>query len=440
MLILWCCAIRLPLFVEFPVLGQICCSSWLFASLMVATAISLLSLDGRLAAQERESKSRLLDCGYLANLPVSAPSADDLSHRLCDRIYHSNCGITLEPVYYGEVFTNARGGMSTSDATQYNALLDVAINFDFDVMKVPLPGRFFLLAQNTHGRGLSEDFVGDFQIISNIDSGNNITQVGAYWWEFDLLDQSVTVRLGKQDVNTEFLFMDLAQDFIHSSFGLSPNAGLPSYPAPTMAALVLLQMTESLTLKVGIWDARGEAESWGFSGNDTTLTIGEAEYKYVLFDGALPGTVDVGLGYVSGGNVSGLAFPSGHGYYIQLEQLIVRENPCQEDDRQGLGLFVSYFPRFGNREFPITSVWAAVVGGIVYRGLIPCRDDDVVGAGLAWAKLSRDGLLQETAVDLFYKAAITPRLSIQPNLQYIASPSGIQRDALAVGLRFQLAL
>ena len=152
----------------------------------------------------------------------------------------------------------------------------------------------------------------------------------------------------------------------------------------------------------------------------------------------LPGAVDVGAACFSGGDVSGQAFPSGYGYYVQIEQLIVCENPCEESDAQGLGAFASYFPRFGNREFPVTSVWGDLVRGIVYRGLIPCRDEDVVGAGASWAKLNRDGTLQETVVEVFYKATINPWLRIQPDLQYIASPSGIYRDALAVGLRFEV--
>ena len=80
-----------------------------------------------------------------------------------------------------------------------------------------------------------------------------------------------------------------------------------------------------------------------------------------------------------------------------------------------------------------------MVGDIVYRGLISCRDEDVIGAGVAWARLNRSGTLQETAIELFYKARITPWMSLQPDLQYIVSPSGIHRDALAVGLGFEVA-
>ncbi len=51
-----------------------------------------------------------------------------------------------------------------------------------------LTGTFFLPAQNTHGEGLTEQFVGDTQVISNIDSSENIMQVSEYWWEFSSAD------------------------------------------------------------------------------------------------------------------------------------------------------------------------------------------------------------------------------------------------------------
>ena len=41
---------------------------------------------------------------------------------------------------------------------------------------------------------------------------------------------------------------------------------------------------------------------------------------------------------------------------------------------------------------------------------------------------------------MFYKAQITPLMSVQPDIQYVISPSGIYRDALVVGVRFQVAL
>ncbi len=159
--------------------------------------------------------------------------------------------VQIQPIYFGEVFTNTRGGISTNDSTQYLGLLDLGFEWDFDENNSFLPGKFFLLAQNTHGRGITTDFVGDSQFVSNIDSFKNIMQVSEYWWEFEMLDSCVTVRLGKQDINTEFLFIDKAADFIQSTFGLSPSTAYPTYPDPSMAAVVLDATQRTLAAKNG---------------------------------------------------------------------------------------------------------------------------------------------------------------------------------------------
>jgi porin len=318
-------------------------------------------------------------------------------------------------------------------------LLDLPLAFDFEKMFLPVPGRFFLLAQNTHGRGLTDDFVGDTQVLSNIDSFDNIMRVSECWWEFDLLENHVTVRLGKQDVNTEFLFVDLATDFIQSTFGLSPSTAFPTYPDPSMGAIVLAKLSESWKLKAGVWDAFSSGGNWGFSGNDTVLLIGELEYTYALF-GTLPGTVAVGAVYESAGELSGEPISPVQEYILQLEQQLYREYSCDEEDNQGLAIFAGYYPRFPGSQVAAESFGDSFIAGLVYTGLIPFRDKDVLGVGAAWAELFQGGTNQETVFELFYKSQITSRIAVQPDLQYITTPSGIQRDALALGVRFEVGL
>ena len=220
-------------------------------------------------------------------------------------------GISIAPVYYGEVFTNTRGGISTNDATQYQALMDLSLEWDFEEIEWGLPGKFSLLAQNTHGRGITRDFVGDTQVVSNIDSFKNVMRVSEYWWEFDILDGAVTVRLGKQDLNSEFLAIDLAADFIQSTFGLSPSTAFPTYPDASMGAVVLMQLNEAWRLKAGVWDAFAPGGGWGFSGNDSVVVIGELECSYALADETLPGTFAVGAVYESAGVIEGDAGVAG---------------------------------------------------------------------------------------------------------------------------------
>jgi len=201
-----------------------------------------------------------------------------------------------------------------------------------------------------------------------------------------------------------------------------------------VAGLLLVQLKEDLNLKVGVWDALADGGSWGFSGNEVVILFGALDYTYALGDGRFAGAWEIGAAYFSGGDVSGGTLPSAHGYYVQLEQLIYRENVCDDADAQGLGIFVSYFQAFSSGVIPAAAIGDDFLAGIVYRGLVPGRDEDVVGAGVAWAELFQGGTDQETVVEIFYKARITPWLSLQPDLQYIASPSGIHRDVLTAGL------
>ena len=63
-----------------------------------------------------------------------------------------------------------------------------------------------------------------------------------------------------------------------------------------------------------------------------------------------------------------------------------------------------------------------------------------MGMGYVWAELNQIGPNHETVFELFYKTQLTPSVSLQPDLQYIGSPSGIHPDSLVAGIRFVLTL
>lgn len=364
---------------------------------------------------------------------------EELALRPFSELRDPERGLRIEPVYYGECLTNARGGISTAGATQYLGLLDLAFTLDFERLSVPLPGRFFLLAQNAHGRGLTQDYVGDTMVLSNIDAFRNLLQVGEYWWEFGLLDDDVTIRLGRQDVNHEFYFMDLARDFIQSGFTLSPNARLPSYPHQAMAAVALVQLEESLQFKAGVWDALAPTGGWGVSGQGTVLINCELEYAYTLRDGELPGRIAVGAGYLEKGEKEGVRFGAAHGYSLQWEQWVFQEElEAEVDDPQGWAFFAAVYPRFPSDPVPEDAIGDSFAVGVVNTGLLAQRDRDVFGVGAVWAELNQGGTNQETAIELFYRAYLTERIALQPDLQYIVTPSGTHPDALVAGFRLQV--
>lgn len=346
--------------------------------------------------------------------------------------------LSVQPIYFGEVFTNARGGKFAQGATQYLGLLNLEFGLDLQKSGLKLPGRLFVLAQNTHGRGLTEDFVGDTQVISNIDSFRNIAQIGEYWWETSWLDDDVTIRLGKQDINTEFQNIEGAGYFIQSTFGLSPSTAFPTYPDQALGAVALFQLRESLQLKMGAWSAFARGSTWGLSDSGAYLVVGELERRYALAGELFPGVIAVGALYESAGVLDGQSVSAVREYFVQWEQSLYRERPWDEDCNQGLAAFAGYYPRFPGDQ-PITkSIGDSAVGGFTYTGLMPGRDNDVLGVGLAWSELFQGGTNREMATELFYRAVWSQKLSFQPDIQYISSPSGIFKDALAIGIRLEL--
>lgn len=85
-----------------------------------------------------------------------------------------------------------------------------------------------------------------------------------------------------------------------------------------------------------------------------------------------------------------------------------------------------------------------VDGGLSYKGLIPTRDNDVLGVAFAYGHLTNDAEDNEGSsnpgyeivFEATYQMELTPCVSLQPDLQYILHPSGADiPNALVLGAR-----
>lgn len=351
---------------------------------------------------------------------------------------HGRNGIIAQYLYTGDTFTNLRGGKNTNSATRYLGVVDVAITADLNQLGLRPGGTFFIYGQDIHGRSSTEDDVGDYQCLSNIDAPRR-TQVSEYWWQQSFLDGEVTLRLGKQDANAEFAVVDLAGDFINSSFGLAPTVPMPTYPDPSAGLAVFYTPNDWLALKSGIWDGAPDGRNWGFSGTGTAFSVAEAELMWSLLEERLPGGFHIGAWYHSDDPDEVAAdgkFDGNYGVYLGGEQMVLKESWEPADD-QGLGVF----GQFGWAPDDRNEASRYFGAGLVYKGLVSGRDDDITGIGVAALWFSdRLDLDSETAVELFHRVQLGEYISLKPDLQYIARPSGVERDALVAGMRFEIAL
>jgi porin len=125
------------------------------------------------------------------------------------------------------------------------------------------------------------------------------------------------------------------------------------------------------------------------------------------------------------------------GFYCTVDQTLIRENPDDKEDPQGLGSFFIY----DHAQESVIEVNNHISGGLAYTGLFPKRDEDVLGIGATWVHFSDGGDFahnSETTVEAFYKLQITPWFAVQPDLQYVIDPGFATRNALVGTLRMKL--
>ncbi len=366
--------------------------------------------------------------------------ANDVPPGLLGWPLHGGDEVRAEYIYTSDLFCQTRGGLRTRDGLRYLGLLDVAVTADLEQLELGPGGTIFLLGEFSHGEGLTERFIGDIQYLDNIDAGYDLHQMSEFWWEMSLIGDSLTARFGKQDANAMFGFLDLGGDFVNSSFGMPPNIPMPAWPNQAMGAVVMLSPVESVDLACGLFDGAADGGGWGFSGTGITFTIGEASWSWSLF-GEFPGDVQVGGWYHSAGYEhlrTGRFHPGHYGFYAGGEQMLVREEITDPTNDQGLGIFAQY--SWAPAEYSEISRYFGA--GLVYKGLLRGRDEDIAGLGVAVVDIS-DFLEvddSEVAIEAFYKWIVSPCIAIQPDLQYIQNPSGELPDALAVGLRCEWLL
>lgn len=372
------------------------------------------------------------------------------------RTWLADRGVSLDGVWTADLSRNLSGGVAASGSFRH--LLDFAVTWDLQPLLGVEGGTFFADLQTQNGENGSDD-TGDLQAYSNIDA-DHFTALYEVWYQQVLLDGVLRIKAGKIDANADFAFVDNGGEFIHSSPGFSPTISvLPTYPDPAFGLLGFVGEGGGLYGGAGVFDgALQEGVSTGTRGQATLFgppadlfVIGEVGYAWggvanegssgLAGVGGLAGRLAGGVWHHTGGfaRFDGGVDDGTTGFYLVFDQQLYKETDGP-DDAQGLALFAQY----GYADAEVSAVEHHVGAGVQWVGPIQTRDDDVTGLMVSYAGLSGEagaGFTEdaETAIELFYKAQLTPRLSLKPDLQYIVAPGGGGLDdAWVATLRVEL--
>lgn len=363
-------------------------------------------------------------------------------------------GLTLDIGYTHVWQGNARGGLDTHNGHRHTGSYDVILQLDTEKAGLWEGGLFNVWLEGAVGQGISETKVGDLMGVNADAQTAGDFQVSTAWYEHKFVDEKILLRLGKQDPAADFDTNRYANtevtQFLNAALKNNPTIPWPEYSLGVQLGVI---PNDWVYGQIGIFDAQGQGGRTGFDtafhgashfflineyGLTPTFTRGKKTY---------PGTYRVGYWYdptpkelFVQPDPDRIRVRSGDwGVYVSFDQRVWKENEDEEDE-QGLGLFF----RYGFAHGDVNTISNFYSCGLQYAGLLPSRDEDTFGLGLAYASLSKvlgrvePGMERETAIEAYYNIHINRWMQLSPDVQIIVDPGGDEnlRNAIVVGLRF----
>jgi porin len=315
-------------------------------------------------------------------------------------------------------------------------------------------GRLYAHARGGWSDGLSDSSIGDLFGVNAVTVGDRPIDLWQLYYEQSFFNDRFFVRAGKIDLTGGFECADWPGSFDGNAYAncethqflngaLVNNPTIP-FPDPGLSVAVHLEPIDGIYFSAAIADADADVRETGFNtafhGEDNAFVIFEFGWmpKFHSDNGELPGGYRAGCWYDP--QAKEKFDGSGNkrddvGFYLSFDQMIYKET-ADKDDTQGAGLFARYGYSHGDVN-EIRCFWS--IGG-QYQGLIPTRNNDVLGFGVAQGRVSPEAGFtksHETAYELYYSIEVAPWLILTPSAQYIQNPGGDAAvdDAFVAGFR-----
>ena len=381
-------------------------------------------------------------------------------------------GITFTTQYIAEIWGNPIGG--ASNGTDYTGLM--SFQGDIDLQKLlgwqgaSFSTRWYWLS----GRDLSADYVGNIFAVSNI-SGFHTVRMNELWLQQKFMDDHVSIRAGQMGADSEFYVSTHAIIFLNGAFSWSPTLftnmpnGGPVYPMGTPGIRLEIAPVNWLSYRGAVFQGNPFAQDvnrhgfkWDLSASNGYCSIHEITIRLNQEPGSsgLPGTFKIGGWFDTAPDPNtNSTLPWSYGLHFVADQMLYREvhpdvasatdskgqqTSVASSVNQGLGAFTHI--GLSPQNFSFINFY--IDGGLTYKGLIPSRDNDVVGVAVGYGHLTNDPQDNqgrsnpgyEIILETTYEIEFASWLSLQPDLQYVIHPSGTNiPNALVLGARTVLS-
>ncbi len=371
-------------------------------------------------------------------------------------------GVFIDAVYKSEVW-NA-GLRDSVKNFYYLDNLDLMLLLDLEKITGWNGASFYFHSISDYGGNPGEQ-IGSKMGISNIETSDS-WRVFELFLQQNLFDNKLSLYMGLLDLNSMFDVKQVGSLFLNPAHGIgvdfaqSGKNGPSIFPFSSLGFVARLSFLSNNYFQFGIFDGLS-GDTNNFKGNPIIINKNDGllisskivnehgwrstpELKNEKENNLPYSKIEVGAWYYTDSYNHLFSNVTSYGIYGLFEQDIYQEN-----ETPGEGL--SIYGRMGIAD-DLTNQFDYFIGaGFVYQGLIPGRNEDRFGFGFLFAhnayvyrmeKSTRNEFydLYEQNFELTYKLYITPAIALQPNIQYLVSPSKVdlKENLLVFGLRLTL--
>jgi porin len=393
-------------------------------------------------------------------------------------------GLALEAGFKSDTLRN-RGG--ASNGTQTVSHLELKLRADLEKLLGWNSTVAYLNTDTDNGAGINARRTGSLMGVSNIEVPVPTTRVFHAWVQKGFMDDRLSVLAGIYPIDSEFFTMDSAATLLHPAYGTPADLALTNTPSVFNNAAFGIRAkwfseNRELYAMGAVMDgipndpAHPKRTSVRFARDDGAFVIGEIGWMPLetghTFEPVDPATVKQAPELVAHEKYGGLSkyaigfWRYGHRVPDQFD-VDANNKPLQRRSQGGYllaerslfslggeaGRDVTAFGRHAFSSGHSTAIDRMSNLGVRVRGPIASRPDDSLAIGWTHSRLASKWrsaqqaagsatASSEQAFEITWRAAITPWLAIQPDIQYIRNPGGTSgtADAKLIGVRLEVAL
>jgi len=361
--------------------------------------------------------------------------------------------------YSGEGFENFSGGVKRGG--DYEGLLTISGSFNLETLVRWDGATLYASMLYPHGNGISDGYVHDYNLLSNIDAYDSI-RLSELWLQQDLFGGNFSIRVGHLVTDNDFYVSNNSSLFFNSAFGVLGtvlhNVAAPSYPVASDGIRLRDNVTKAIYIQALAVDDNPGVQNiddkhgtlFGIHGSDGVLGFLEAGYIPHPPNSGSP----LQAAYKLGGYFDSQYHPDiftgttrhwDYGFYAVVDQPLHVVSSGTNGSPWGLSAFarVSYAPDQRN------AVVYYFDAGINDTGILSWRPGDVFGVAFSFERLGTDLDLasgapvlahHENVLEVTYQINLNAMFSLQPDFQYIFNPGGVGKtpDAAVGGIRFSV--